>query len=278
MESEPKLAQKDEISSEEYQKHLVDTLDLQRALEDISTSNLNISSTSMTRRTFVSGAAAMSTLAGMGTFNPPGAGETRLSQPEQPKTSIAKAYGETIAQTALVTFSNVIGVYIMNKLLTSQGTLTNSKEKVWREGAMRIGPAGKEEMIRMLLENPGVLATLAIIIAPIVEEIGFRLLPSLVVDKVLGSNAGVLWEVGVPTSIIFAQAHTKQGGRTEALPLPQFVAGMFCWYLQRERGFSHALTAHTFNNAVVVGIMMVGKRFASPEKLKSLRRTLNDGE
>ncbi|MEK7509293.1 MAG: CPBP family intramembrane glutamic endopeptidase [Patescibacteria group bacterium] len=278
MESEPKLAQQNQVHGEKNPKHVVGASDMQRALMEISTPNLNVSTRSMTRRTFLSGAATTSLLAGMGTFNPPVAGEEEFLRSKQPKDSIVKAYGETIAQATLVAFSNMIGVFIMNTLLASRNALSDSKKEESEGTSTRVGAAGKKEMIKMLFENPGALTTLAVIIAPTVEEIGFRLLPSLVVDRALGSDAGVLWEVGVPTSILFAQAHTKEGGRIETLPLPQFIAGMFCWYLQRERGFSHALTAHAFNNAIVLGIMMAGKHFVSPEEIESVRRTLNDEE
>lgn len=41
---------------------------------------------------------------------------------------------------------------------------------------------------------------------------------------------------------------------TKTVPLSQFMGGLFCWYLMREKGFSHAVLAHSINNATEYSI------------------------
>ena len=67
-------------------------------------------------------------------------------------------------------------------------------------------------------------------------------------------------EIGIPLSALFAYAHNIKrdkeghvlGFDTEFIPLPQFIDGVFYWYLMRERGFSHAWLAHAQKSTMII--------------------------
>ncbi len=80
--------------------------------------------------------------------------------------------------------------------------------------------------------------------SPVVEEVIFRALPSLIIK-----DAGNAWTAGTISSGLFAAAHAydRKTGNT-SLPVQQFNLGMLTWWLQRNRGFKHAVLSHALNN------------------------------
>lgn len=108
-----------------------------------------------------------------------------------------------------------------------------------------------------------VSAASAIIVAPIIEEVLFRAIPSAVINKIYPKGVGKsMWSVGIPISYLFARAHRGEaldGGR-DFIPVSQFVSGCFFWYLMRNRGFMHNLTAHAAHNALVEAISRMTDR------------------
>ena len=109
----------------------------------------------------------------------------------------------------------------------------------------------KESALDNLAQIPrrkmfGYLAYLAVG-APLFEEGLFRALPSGVAAS-LGAE-GTAWPTGLGTSLAFAAIHRKNDKTGETtLPIEQFNLGLLTWWLQRNRGYSHAVLSHTLNN------------------------------
>lgn len=84
------------------------------------------------------------------------------------------------------------------------------------------------------------------------EELLFRLGPSLLTNLFGATKGGVFWEVGVPIQYLFAVIHgtsDKEGKRY--IPAPQFILGLFYWYLQRKKGVHHNVLSHIFSNQLI---------------------------
>lgn len=106
-------------------------------------------------------------------------------------------------------------------------------------------------------EHPALFYLSVIAVAPPLEEWIFRLHPTAhLIPEGYHGNA---WGLGLLTSIGFAAAHNfkmdfdKQDVRIEfaldSVPVHQFVAGMYLWYLMQNRGYLHAVLSHTQYNA-----------------------------
>lgn len=82
---------------------------------------------------------------------------------------------------------------------------------------------------------------------PALEELLFRKIPSTTVDK--RSGKGNAWATGFATSGAFALAHAYSPRTKRAtVPIPQFNTGLLTWWLQRNRGYRHAVVSHALNN------------------------------
>lgn len=224
----------------------------------------------MRRRVFLKGAAATAFAAGLGTFNPPKTSEVRKSgMPQEPKKDASHV--ETISESALLTLSTMIGTYMVGKMQKSLSMV--DKNAPVTEG---LGNAGGKMWTKEWLENPKTVAAFIVVVGPVIEEAIARYFPSTLIDITLGKGAGVMWEIGVPLNILFTDWHNVGAGKdkshADSISLPQFVMGLFYWYVMRERGFSHALSAHMFSNATVLAIATGAKQFASKEELEKLRR------
>lgn len=117
----------------------------------------------------------------------------------------------------------------------------------------------KENKLREVAYMPrsAVLAGIPgmVVITPAVEETIFRLLPSKVLNLI--GVSGNAWPVGLADAIWFAGVHRKnEESGIKTIPVQQFNLGLWTWWLQRNRGFSHALTAHSTNNAVAAAWIM----------------------
>ncbi len=99
------------------------------------------------------------------------------------------------------------------------------------------------------------------ILGPAVEEAIFRALPSVIIDRFVDTKDNrSRWEVGIPTSVLFALYHNFKKGESgewefiKSVTMSQFMSGLFYWYLMREKGYSHTLLAHSMNNAIPFSI------------------------
>ena len=109
-----------------------------------------------------------------------------------------------------------------------------------------VGNAGMTKAVtENYLRNPVMMWIDVTVLAPLIEEFLFRLIPS----KVFGSG----WTPGLISSVVFAAGHNfvpNEGFSLTKIPINQFIGGMFCWYLMKEKGIDHALLAHSVNNNI----------------------------
>ena len=167
---------------------------------------------------------------------------SQQEETESPHRKVSERYLRTLMETQLLIGGEILSELTMRALGIQRG---------YREDP--------EDLTRLLTEERWKTILAMVVVNPLFEEASFRLFPSLVIGK-----KGKRWEVGVPISVIFALAHNLQkdkvsGGikfNKEFVPLPQFLAGIYYWYLIRERGFSHAFLAHAFNNGFATAVML----------------------
>lgn len=107
----------------------------------------------------------------------------------------------------------------------------------------------------------------AVVIGPPIEEALFRFLPSWIISRWTNDTA---WGAGVPISLAFAYIHNLQEVEPnkfrflkDKLPISHFMAGLYFWKVMREKGFSHAATAHGVGNFVAMMTMRIFNKFAS---------------
>lgn len=103
------------------------------------------------------------------------------------------------------------------------------------------------------------------VVAGLVEEAIFRLQPSIELDTEQLQQQDDpnyrerYWGRGVYEAGVFAIAHNFyfENGKlrfAKTVPIEQFIAGIYFWYVMRERGFSHAAFSHAFNNTLCFDI------------------------
>jgi hypothetical protein len=107
------------------------------------------------------------------------------------------------------------------------------------------------------------------IVGPIVEEMMFRVLPSLMTQ-----SPGMQWQVGIPFNVIYALMHSVVPEDASAklsvpisathkisldhLPISQFMLGAFCWYCARSYGTLAPILTHTLNNHIPALVLAWG--------------------
>lgn len=170
------------------------------------------------------------------------------------------SFSETAIEQSLMMGAKYIANAIFEKLKIEHGNQSLSDEKI----------------IEYLRDKPisGLLE--AGVLGPIIEEALFRALPASFIDKNDKRNR---WEIGIPTSLLFALAHNfkkEESGELQfakSVPTSQFMGGLFYWYLMREKGYSHATMAHSMNNAIPVSIgILLFKTYPEEKALKITRK------
>lgn len=96
--------------------------------------------------------------------------------------------------------------------------------------------------------HPGSRFLLSGVISPFLQElIFFRQIPDLFLRFLPQVKEK---QLGIFLSSLFALAHLREDPRK--IPLPEFVAGMTFWKLQRKYGFWTALCAHSTTNSSLI--------------------------
>lgn len=125
------------------------------------------------------------------------------------------------------------------------------------------GSKAHDNTTDLLLNYPLFFYLAGSVVAPLFEEAVFRLLPSALLPKRLGT----MWEVGIPSAATFAVVHNLSFSEStkepimnfDAVPAYQFIAGLLFWKLARERGYMHAVVAHsTYNSIIISGAYISG--------------------
>ncbi len=121
---------------------------------------------------------------------------------------------------------------------------------------INIGNSGMTvDRIRTMLRNPRNTAFSGTVVAGVYEEALCRLAPNLLFAP---RREGYAWDVGVPSAVVFAGLHNVQRGtswkecniKTNILPVPQFIGGIFLHKIFREKSYGHAAFAHAFHNTI----------------------------
>ncbi|MCL5784086.1 MAG: CPBP family intramembrane metalloprotease [Patescibacteria group bacterium] len=146
--------------------------------------------------------------------------------------------------------------------------------RIEQETGIMIGNRGVRdpEEIAWAEANPGLSLLYTTVGAPVSEEWIFRGVPNLLLRRFNGT----LWKVGVPIAALFSSVHNlkhdKASGQIElesnALPAYQFLSGLFLWKIVRERGYLHAVAAHSTINTLAVSINFLG---SAGERVKGLK-------
>lgn len=151
------------------------------------------------------------------------------------------SYSQTVLEQHLVLVGNRITMSLLDEAFKNQD--------------IRFGNAGMtDEYIKELLKKPGRLWTSVTVIAPLWEEIVFRGFPG-VLSAILFKDMN--WCVGAGSALIFAALHNGSTSFKKYIPLPQFLLGIWFWYLAKHRGFSHALLGHMINNNTATVHLMI---------------------
>jgi len=107
------------------------------------------------------------------------------------------------------------------------------------------------------------------IVGPIVEEMMFRVFPSLMTH-----SPGMQWQVGIPFNVVYALMHSvvpenaptklslpisaTQKISLDHLPISQFMLGAFCWYCARSYGTLAPILTHALNNQIPAIVLAWG--------------------
>ena len=191
----------------------------------------------------------------------------------EPSGSIRKTGWPRVKEIAWDTVFYQVGSMCFSSALVSLGIRTGNASSA---GSLFRKPRGGEfdAFLEKMLDDPegaGIrIYHVLCVRAPIIEEALFRIIPSY-----LSGGAGKRWDVGIPTSALFALLHNLTARETPGLgiplgaerklaltwvPLPQFMMGCYFWYLMREHGALAALLTHSGANHLSGLPMLMGGR------------------
>lgn len=158
---------------------------------------------------------------------------------------------ETFSESSLLEIGKIVAGRVYNELGYKNIPSIGSEVSI-------LGNKSFSEKIPLILTS--------VCTGPFVEEILTRLIPSALIDANTTNNDKYQWGVGIPTAVLFALMHNVSdvGGQKETklkftslnefIPVPQFISGIFYWYMMREKGFNHAVLAHATQNATIISI------------------------
>lgn len=118
---------------------------------------------------------------------------------------------------------------------------------------INIGNPKSDEIVKWLsLED--------IIIVPIIEEVLFRYIP-MKISKSIKTDNDKKYITMYWSSLIFAYCHNtnlslyspfknKLEMKLNNIPFPQFILGIYCYYLCYHKWISHNILAHSINNSI----------------------------
>jgi len=213
--------------------------------EDGAKDNNNPVIAGISRRKFIEYTGATVANLAASQLKVPSAHANEITSPSTDETKEKQSYALTATEGALMGAANVVITLGSEKLNLPSN---RSKEDVT-----------KNEFYQKIVDMPtgkfiATISTMAIAdtIPPLVEEPLFRWLPNYAFTRTDKGNA---WEVGVPSTAIFALLHNyrkdKETGKYDwekSIPLHQFAGGLLYWKLMRENGLSHSIVAHAMAN------------------------------
>jgi membrane protease YdiL (CAAX protease family) len=116
-----------------------------------------------------------------------------------------------------------------------------------------------------------VMLLVAVLIGPLIEEALFRGVPLLITNALKRSGRfdpqepirigqRVLpahWLIGVLAALLFSVSHGL-GDAYPHFPLPQFIAGLWFWWVAYSRGLRYSILMHGTYNLIPVGFFVLG--------------------
>lgn len=166
-------------------------------------------------------------------------------------------YGKTTIEQGMM----ILGKVLVNKVMQNMG-IKSGNQSIDREAFMKS------------LQNFSVADMMGKgVLGPAAEEYLLRLLPS----HLIANSEGNAWRFGIPLALLFAGSHdiqirgdSKNLLLVNALPLNIFLGGCFYWYLMREKGFNHAVLAHSENNLFSLAVGNALFQLMPPEKAEKV--------
>ena len=123
-----------------------------------------------------------------------------------------------------------------------------------------------ENVIQWFKKDPVKFITFGLILAPVVEEVIFRMFPSEMAE--FSGHHGSALSFGIPSALLFSLTHnltnspnngikvTKNWGiETDRISVPSFISGLIFWGLQRNHGLDASIVAHLSNNATSAALI-----------------------
>ncbi|HUR29700.1 MAG TPA: CPBP family glutamic-type intramembrane protease [Planctomycetota bacterium] len=130
-----------------------------------------------------------------------------------------------------------------------------------------VGNAGEDEIGELLDSGFAHALFIGVVLAPILEELICRGLPSFVSDIVLRQKAGQRWILGTSMAAVFASLHNlswTDGPNMIALgpqlwfylslPIQQFMMGLLQWDFVRRYGLWACILSHALHNFVFMSV------------------------
>ncbi len=161
-----------------------------------------------------------------------------------PENLYAKTAAEALSITLGVDLPYATSIYFLRKWAGKEFLLGGNAGLGSNEGVAR--------ELRLSLTKAFYLG---VVKAPIIEELLFRALPGAISKT---------WWMGVPSSLAFGIIHNfyREKGRmkfSRTIPVPQIYGGLYFWWLQRHRGFSHSILAHSTQNLLLPAALLYYK-------------------
>ena len=108
----------------------------------------------------------------------------------------------------------------------------------------------------LIHEHPVIATTLAVAVAPALEELAFRELPKRYLDTKDDMTPPRRRAAELGIAATFAIGHAGK----DALPLTQLIGGLNYYDIHRKKGLAHSYVAHATNNALAAGAYMLKSR------------------
>jgi membrane protease YdiL (CAAX protease family) len=141
-----------------------------------------------------------------------------------------------------------------------------------------IGAGNQDHLVRQLKRNPLKFMFKAAVKAPVEEEVRYRFIPQLYLDKIGMNNKAVM----AVSSVYFAYSHNRvlRKGKVDidfsTIPIIQGFMGSYLWQTVEDRGIVPAILIHAAMNATTSASILIGDYLRKRQARKNLQ-DLNSG-
>lgn len=137
-----------------------------------------------------------------------------------------------------------------------------------------IGAGNQDYLIRQLKRNPLRFMFKAAVKAPVEEEVRYRFVPQLYLDRIGMNNKAVM----AASSVYFAYSHNRilRKGKVDidfsTIPITQGFMGSYLWQTVKDRGVVAAILIHAGMNATTSASILIGDYLRNRQVKKNLQR------